>query len=78
MDKEEDNLGQLFGFHIQLRPKPRSLPLDHVLLGGAMTAHPSPSVTFVFLPECDADSHQATHKRFLHTRTEVEGDHFFL
>lgn len=59
MDKKEDNLGQLFGFHIQLRPKLRSLPLDHVPLGGTMTAHRSPSVTFVFLPERDADSHQA-------------------
>lgn len=78
MDKKEDNLGQLFGFHIQLRPKLRSLPLDHVPLGGTMTAHRSPSVAFGFLPERDADSHQALHKRFLHTRTEVEGDHFFL
>lgn len=42
-----------------------------------MTAQGSPSVTFVFLPEHDAGSHQALHKQFLNARTEVE-EHFFL
>lgn len=72
MDKKEDNLGQLFGF---IFSSDQSIEPS---LGGTMTAHWSPSVTFVFLPEHDADSHQALHKWFLNTRTEVDREHFFL
>lgn len=74
MDKKDDKPGQLPGFCIQLRPKHRAFLLDHAPLGGTMTAHRSPSVTSVFLPEHDAGSHQALRKWFLNTRTEVERD----